>query len=82
MVTPGEIALSDSEKAETLADKLEAQFQPLSASSVPAVVEMVDVVLRSYVMTPASKPKLTNPHEVQETIRGLKVGKAPGPNGI
>jgi len=33
-------------------------------------------------MTPASEPKLTNPEEVQEAIRGLKVGKAPGPNGI
>jgi len=33
-------------------------------------------------MTPASEPKLTNPVEVQEAIRGLKVGKAPGPNGI
>jgi hypothetical protein len=43
---------------------------------------MVDVALRSYFMTPASEPKLTNPDEVQEAIRGLKFGKAPGPNGI
>jgi len=49
--------------------------------SVPAV-EMVDVALRSYFQTPASEPKLTNPDEVHEAIRGLKVGKAPGPNGI
>jgi hypothetical protein len=28
------------------------------------------------------KPKLTNPMEVQDAIRGLKVGKAPGPNGL
>jgi hypothetical protein len=33
-------------------------------------------------MTPASEPKLTNPHGVQEAISGLKVGRAPGPNGI
>jgi len=33
-------------------------------------------------LTPASEPKLTNPDEVHETIRGLKVSKAPGPNGI
>ena len=33
-------------------------------------------------MTPASKPKLTNPEEVQEAIRGLRVSKAPGLNGI
>jgi hypothetical protein len=43
---------------------------------------MVDVALRSYFLTPASEPKLTNPDEVQEAIRGLKVSKAPGPNGI
>ena len=33
-------------------------------------------------MTSASEPKLTNPEEVQEAIRGLKVGKALGPNGV
>ena len=49
---------------------------------VPAVIEMVDVALRSYFQTPASEPKLTNLDEVWEAIRGLKVGKAPGPNAI
>jgi len=55
MVTPGGIALSDSEKVEALADNLEAQFQPLADPSVPAVIE-VDVALRCYLMTPASEP--------------------------
>jgi hypothetical protein len=32
-------------------------------------------------MTSASEPKLTHKHEVQEYNRGLKFGKAPGPNG-
>jgi len=82
LVTPGGIALSESEKAEALADKLEAQFQPVTDPSVPAIIEKVDVALRSYLMTSASEPKLTNPEEVQEAIRGLKVSKAPGPNGI
>jgi len=82
LVTPGGIALSDSEKAEALADNLEAQFQPVTDPSVPAVIEKVDVALTSYLMTPGSEPKLTNPEEVQEVIRGLKVGKTPGPNGI
>ena len=49
---------------------------------VPAVMEKVDVMLRSYLINPASEPNLTNPDEVQEAIRDLKVGKAPGPNGI
>jgi hypothetical protein len=79
---PGGIALSDSEKAEAFADTLETQFQPVADPSVPAVIEMVDVALRSYFQTPASEPNLTNPDEVQEAIRGLKAGKAPGPNGI
>ena len=82
LVTPGGIALSGSEKAEALADNLETQFQSVTDLSVPAVIDMVDVALRSYFMTPASEPKLINPDEVQEAIRGLKVSKAPGPNGI
>jgi hypothetical protein len=49
---------------------------------VPAVIETVDVELRPYFMPPASEPNLTNREEVQEAIRGLKVSKAPGPNGI
>jgi hypothetical protein len=76
------IALSDSGKAEALADSLETQFQPVTDPSVPAVFGMVDVALRSYFVTPASDLKLTNPEKVQETIRGLKGSKAADPNGI
>jgi archaellum component FlaG (FlaF/FlaG flagellin family) len=82
VVTPGVIALSDSEKAEALADSLETKFQPVTDPSVPAVIETVNVGLRSYFREPASEPKLTNPEEVQEAIRGLKVSKVPGTNGI
>ena len=74
--------LSDSEKAEALADSLETQFQPVIDPSVPAVIEMVDVALRCYFLTPASEHKLTNPDEGHEAIRGLKVSKAPGPDNI
>ena len=80
--SPRGIALWDSEKAEAVADNLEAQFQPVTDPSVPAVIEMVDVLLRSFFLSPASEPQLTNPDEVHEAIRGLKVWKAPGPNGI
>jgi hypothetical protein len=43
---------------------------------------MVDIALRSYFLTPAREPKLTNPEVVHETIRGFNVSKAPAPNGI
>jgi hypothetical protein len=82
LVTQGGLALSDSEKAEALVDSLEAQFQPVNDPSDPAVFEMVSEALQAYSYAPASEPKLTNPAEVQDAIRGLKASKAPGPNGI
>jgi hypothetical protein len=82
LITPGGIALSDSEKAEALADNLETECQPVTDHSVSAVIEMFDVALRSYFLTPESEPNLTTPDEIQEAIMGLKVSKAPGPNGI
>jgi hypothetical protein len=81
LVTPGGNALSASEKAEALADNSETQLQPVTDPSVPAVIETANVGLRSNLMAPASEPKLTN-LEVQDAIRVLRVGKAPGPNGI
>jgi hypothetical protein len=61
---PGGLALSDSEKAEALADSLEAQFQPMNDPSDPAVIEMVFEAMRSYEYAPASEPKLASPSEV------------------
>jgi hypothetical protein len=46
LVTPGGITVSDSEKAEALADAMETQFQPVADPSVPAVIETVDVALK------------------------------------
>jgi hypothetical protein len=82
LFTTGGIALCDSEKAEALADSLESQFQPVNAPSDPAVTENVTEALQAYSYAPASEPKLTNPMEVQDAIRGLKVAKSPGPNGL
>ena len=79
---PGGIALLYSEKAEALADNLGAQFWPVTDPSAPAVIVMVDVALRSYLMNPASEPKLINHEVVQEAIRGLKFSKVPGLKGI
>jgi hypothetical protein len=50
--------------------------------SDPAFTEMVDVVMRAYEYAPASEPTSTTPSEVIKAIKGLNVGKAPGPNGI
>jgi hypothetical protein len=72
LVTTMGIALSNSEKAETLADNLETRFQPVTVPSLSAVTEMVEVALRPYFMTPVSEPKLTNPDEVPEAFMGLK----------
>jgi hypothetical protein len=57
----------NAKKAKVLAVCLEAQLQPVIASSVPAVIEMVDVTLSSYFVTPASETNLTKPDEVQGT---------------
>jgi hypothetical protein len=82
LVTPSGFAFADSEKAEAIADSLEEQFQPVTDHSVPAVIQKVDEELESYLQTPASEPQLTNPDEVQAALRGLKLGKAPGPSGV
>jgi hypothetical protein len=83
-LVPGGLALSDTEKAEALADSHGAQFHPVNDMSSPAVIEAVDEVMRaySYKYAPASEPKLTSPSEVQEVIKRLNGGKAPGPNGV
>jgi hypothetical protein len=82
VVTPGGSALSDPEKTKALADSLESQFQPVNDPSDPAVIEKVAEALQAYSYAPASEPNLTNPMGVQDAIRGPKVGKASGPNGL
>jgi hypothetical protein len=82
LVTPGGMALSDPEKTEALADNLESHFQPENGPSDPAVIEKVPEALQAYCYAPESEPGLNNPMEVQDAIRGLKVDKAPGPNGL
>ena len=51
-------------------------------SVVPTVTEVVNVTMRAYPFAPASELTVTNPKEVQDDIRCLKVGKAPDPDGI
>jgi archaellum component FlaG (FlaF/FlaG flagellin family) len=43
----GELILSDAERAESLADSLEAQFHPVNDPSDPAVVETVNQAIRA-----------------------------------
>jgi hypothetical protein len=46
-----------------------------------AVIEVVNETMLAYEYAPASELKLTSLSEVLQAIRGLKVDKAPGPNG-
>ena len=82
LVTPGGFAVSHSKNAEALADNLETQLQPVIDPSFLAFIEMVDVALRSYFLSPSSEPQLSTPDEVLEAIMGLKISKAPVPKGI
>jgi len=82
LVTPRTDALSDYEKAEVLADNHKGRFQAVNDSSVPAIIETVDMATRSYFLSPAIETQLTNPNDIHEAISGLKVSKADGPNGI
>jgi hypothetical protein len=82
MVTSGGLALLDPEKAEALADSLQPELQPVKDPSEPSVIEVVNEAMRVYVSAPGSEPQLTNPADVKDAIRGLKVGKAPRPSGI
>jgi hypothetical protein len=47
LVGPGGIAVSDSDKAVDFPDNLETQVQPVTNPSVPVVIEMFDVALKS-----------------------------------
>jgi hypothetical protein len=82
LLVPGGLALYDSEKTETQAGSLEAQFQPVNDTPSPAVIEVVKEAMRAYEYALESEPKLSSPSEVLEAIKGLKLGKAPGPNGV
>jgi hypothetical protein len=54
---PRGLALSYSEKAEAMADSLEAQFQPMNDPLDPAAIEVVNEAMRAYEYAPASEPK-------------------------
>jgi hypothetical protein len=79
LVTRGDITFSDSEKAESQAEGLEAKCQLTTYPLVLAFIKMFDLVLRSYFTNPASESKLTNPDEFHKPIWGLMFGRAPGP---
>jgi hypothetical protein len=82
LVSPGATGLCDPGKAEAMANRLTSEFQPINDPSDPAVIEKVTEALQAFCYAPASKSKLTNPLEVEDAIRGLKVDKAAGPNGL
>jgi hypothetical protein len=71
-------ALSDFEKAEAVADSVDAEFRPVDDLSDPAFTEMFRE-MRAYEYAPASEPTLIYSSEVLKANKGLK---APGPDGI
>jgi hypothetical protein len=71
-------SLCETEKAESFAYILEAQFLPVTVPSVPSVIEMVDVALDSYLQIPANEPQVAKPYEVQKGVNCLKVFNASG----
>jgi hypothetical protein len=71
-------AVSDSEKAEVLADKLEADFQPVDHPSDMAFIETVDKAMCACQYTPASEPTSSGLSEVLQAIKGINVGRSLG----
>jgi hypothetical protein len=61
-----------------LADSLETQFHPVNDQLAPAVIDVV----KQAMCAPPRELELTSPSKVLDSIKGLSVGKAPGPNGV
>jgi hypothetical protein len=81
---PRRLAVSESDKAEAVADSHEcfSQFHTVIDPSEPAIIEMLKEAMRAYGYSPSSKPKLTSPSKVLQAIKGSNVGKASDQNGI
>ena len=78
------IAADDTEKAECLADSLEAQCTPSGQPCDPSHIERVDSAVAEWASTPPQGEPLrpTSTDEVKALIKNLKDRKAPGPDKI
>lgn len=77
------IAFDDGEKAECLADSLEAQCSPSNLPVDPIHLSTVDSeVERLSALAPTSPLAPTTVDEVQTIIKGFRPNKAPGPDRI
>jgi hypothetical protein len=61
---PGGLFLSDSDKADAMADRLESQFQLMDDLSDMTVIEIFTEAISTYEYAPASEPTLTNLSEI------------------
>ena len=61
--------MEDNQAADESSYSISPLFQTETDSSVPAVIQMVDVALRSYFLRCARKPQLTTPEEIRAAIR-------------
>jgi hypothetical protein len=61
--------LSDSEKAEALADSFGAQFQPVNHPSHLTLIEIVNEAMHAFGYALSSEPKSTSPSEVLQALK-------------
>jgi hypothetical protein len=82
ITSPGQtrgIALLNLEGTEVLVDSLETQFQVVNDPTEPAVIEKVAEAQRTYIFTPSSQLKLTQPDKGQDANWRLMLGKISHP---
>jgi hypothetical protein len=71
------------EKAEVFADSLERQCREVEDNTNDNLVRQVKRHLRQTINDkPITRLKFTSPKEIQTILKNLKIGKAPGPDGI
>nr|CAD7444839.1 unnamed protein product [Timema bartmani] len=76
------VANSDQEKADALAEHLEAQFVPTDDPSDPVHIGHVAQVIAAVSYRPLDKPEPTEAAEMSRALAALRLNKAPGRDGI
>jgi hypothetical protein len=75
LLVNGGLALSDSEKADSLSDSREAQYERVNETLSSVFIEAVGDSMIGNEYVPASEPKLSRASEFQVAINGIEAGK-------